>query len=151
LSFCTVTDFSAAERAWGLKFCTRVGLLSGQVFSPFGEIWPRGGSPISVYAEVTWENKSYLGRNNCSEARWLPWLSRTFGISGAACSDTPQGIRNWARASAGILNCVRLKPVWWDFRLADGLVTPPYGIMDLIYCVFVCFLYGYRFLSGGKR
>jgi len=31
-----VTDFSAAEKDRGVKFCTRVGLLSGQVFSYFG-------------------------------------------------------------------------------------------------------------------
>ena len=40
--FCTVTDFSAAEKARAVKFCTRVGLLSGQVFSPFGELWLAG-------------------------------------------------------------------------------------------------------------
>ena len=34
--FCTVMDFSAAERGRGVNFCVRVGLLSGQVFSPFG-------------------------------------------------------------------------------------------------------------------
>ena len=39
---CTVTDFSAAERATGVKFCMLVGLLSGQVFSPFGEDWLAG-------------------------------------------------------------------------------------------------------------
>ena len=39
---CTVTDFSAAEKARGAKFCTHVGLLSGQVFSPFGEDWLAG-------------------------------------------------------------------------------------------------------------
>jgi len=33
--FCTVTDFSAAEKDRGVKFRTRVGLLSGQVFSNF--------------------------------------------------------------------------------------------------------------------
>ena len=27
------------EEARGVKFCTRVGLLSGQVFSPFDELW----------------------------------------------------------------------------------------------------------------
>ena len=32
--FCTVTDFSAAEKARGVKFCMHLGLLSGQVFSP---------------------------------------------------------------------------------------------------------------------
>jgi len=40
--FCTVTDFSAAEKARGVKLCMRVGLLSGQVFSPFGEDWLAG-------------------------------------------------------------------------------------------------------------
>jgi len=47
---CTVTDFSAAERARGVKFCMHVGLLSGQVFSPFGEDWlagSHGGGSIS--------------------------------------------------------------------------------------------------------
>jgi len=34
--FCTVTDFSAAEKDRGVKFCTHVGLLSRQVFSHFG-------------------------------------------------------------------------------------------------------------------
>jgi len=40
--FCTVMDFSAAEKAKGVKFCIRVGLLSGQVVSPFGEDWLSG-------------------------------------------------------------------------------------------------------------
>ena len=40
--FCTLTDFSAAEKARGVKFCTCVGLVSGQVFSRFGEDWLAG-------------------------------------------------------------------------------------------------------------
>jgi len=39
LFLCTVTDFSAAEKGRGMKFCMRVGLLSRQVFSTFGEVW----------------------------------------------------------------------------------------------------------------
>jgi len=35
-------DFSAAEKARGVKFFMCVGLLSGQVFSPFGEHWLTG-------------------------------------------------------------------------------------------------------------
>jgi len=31
---CRVTDFLAAEKGRGVKFCMRVGLLSGQVFFP---------------------------------------------------------------------------------------------------------------------
>jgi len=38
LFFGTVTDFSVAEKDRGMKFCMRVGLLSGQVFSHFGEL-----------------------------------------------------------------------------------------------------------------
>jgi len=34
--FCTVKDFSAAEKGRGVKFCLPVGLLSGQVLSNFG-------------------------------------------------------------------------------------------------------------------
>jgi len=40
--FCTVSDFSAAEKARDVKFCMRVGLLSGQVFSPFVSFGSRG-------------------------------------------------------------------------------------------------------------
>jgi len=36
---CTVTDFSAAEKDRGMKFCMHVQLLSRQVFSQFGELW----------------------------------------------------------------------------------------------------------------
>ena len=39
---CTVTDFSAVEKVRGMKFCMHVGLLSRQVFSPFGEDWLTG-------------------------------------------------------------------------------------------------------------
>jgi len=37
-----VTDFSAAERDRGMKFCMHVVVLSRQVFSPFGEHWLEG-------------------------------------------------------------------------------------------------------------
>ena len=35
-------DFSVAEKDRGMNFCMRVGLLSGEVFSPFGELWLAG-------------------------------------------------------------------------------------------------------------
>jgi len=41
-----VTDFSAAEKVRDTKFCMRVDLLSGQVFSPFGEHWLAGVSAL---------------------------------------------------------------------------------------------------------
>jgi len=37
-----VTDFPAAENVRGMKFCMRVRLLSGQVFSHLGELWLAG-------------------------------------------------------------------------------------------------------------
>jgi len=39
LFVCTVTDFSAAEKDRGVKFCVHVRLLSGMSFSHFGELW----------------------------------------------------------------------------------------------------------------
>ena len=39
---CTVTDFSAAKKDRLVKFSARVRLLSGQVFSYFGELWLAG-------------------------------------------------------------------------------------------------------------
>jgi len=54
LFVCTVTDFSAAEKDRGLKFCTLVGLLSGQVFSHIGELWLAGsyGGGISSWMNI---------------------------------------------------------------------------------------------------
>ena len=37
-----VMDFSAAQKAKGVKFCICVGLLTGQVFSPLVKIGSRG-------------------------------------------------------------------------------------------------------------
>jgi len=95
------------ERARGVKFCIRVGLLSGQVFSPFGEIWPRGcspSSPRSVCAEVTWE------KNLTWEEKLAARLVGCHGsvghseLAAVACTEAHQGIRNWARSSVGIRN-----------------------------------------------
>ena len=52
LFVCTVTDFPAAERARGVKFCMRVGLLSGQGFSTFGEYWLAGSHGAAVLLPV---------------------------------------------------------------------------------------------------
>jgi len=56
LFLCTVTDFSAVEKARGMKFCMRVRLLSGQVFPPFGEHWlvgnHRGGCISTVLTSL---------------------------------------------------------------------------------------------------
>ena len=43
---CRVNDFSAAEKDRGVKFCKRVGLLSGQVFLYFGELWLAGSHEV---------------------------------------------------------------------------------------------------------
>ena len=48
LFFRTVTDFSAAEKGRGVEFCMLVGLLSGQVFSPFGEVWLAGSHGVGA-------------------------------------------------------------------------------------------------------
>jgi len=42
LFICTVTDFLAMKKDRGMKFCVHVGILSGQIFSPFGEFWLAG-------------------------------------------------------------------------------------------------------------
>ena len=76
LFVCTVGDFSAAEKDMGVKFCTHVRLLSGQVCSDFGELWlawSHGGGITSgmSYIEIA------LGQSELGAVAW--W---TFGISG---------------------------------------------------------------------
>ena len=55
LFVCTVTDFSAAEKGRDVKFCTRVQLVSRQVFSHFGELcltWSYGGGITSGMSHI---------------------------------------------------------------------------------------------------
>ena len=81
--FCTVTDFSEAEIARGVTFCMHVGLLSGQVFFPFGEYWiadSHAGGGISRYRNRragvdAWVHRS-TSSDTCGEGRWA------FGIAG---------------------------------------------------------------------
>jgi len=72
LFLCTVTDFSAPEKDRGVKFCMCVVLLSGQVFSPFGELLLAGSHGGGITS----------GMN---------------GSSGSCASERGMGIRNWGR------------------------------------------------------
>ena len=89
LVFCTVTDFSAAEKDRGVKFCTRAGLLSGQVFSHFGEFWLAGshGGGISL-RYFRDECSQALIPTDCSRRgslgirNWVPWVGGAVGIDG---------------------------------------------------------------------
>ena len=53
-------DFSAAEKARGMKFCMRVGLLPGQVFSPFGEDWLPGSHGGGITSGMNVPMKLYM-------------------------------------------------------------------------------------------
>ena len=72
--FCTVMDFSAAEKARAVKFCVLVGLLSGQVFSRFGEDWlagSHGGGGISRAGRLRRvESVSQLSRRSLGIEIW---------------------------------------------------------------------------------
>jgi len=75
-----ITDFSAAEKARGVKFCMSVGLLSEQVFSPFGEHWlarSHGGGGLTNGMNVSagscasaWHGHSELGAAALLKAVW---------------------------------------------------------------------------------
>jgi len=99
-----VTNFSAAKKVRGVKCCMRVRLLSGQVFSHFGELWlakSHGGSISSgMYAATNWMQAAAPG-----EARW--------------------GFRIGCRGSVGqskLGEVALLKAVWWDLPLASLLM-----------------------------
>jgi len=49
---CTVTDFSAAEKDRGVKFCVRVRLLPGQVFSHLVNFGSRGVTVGHYFRDV---------------------------------------------------------------------------------------------------
>jgi len=79
LFVCTVVDFSAAEKDRGVKFCMRVGLLSGQVFSPFGEHWlagSHGGGGIS--------HRPWVGSADCAVVIYAYDGQWALGIAGGS-------------------------------------------------------------------
>jgi len=78
---CTVTDFSAAEKDRGVKFCMRVGPLSGQVFSPLVNTGSRGVTVAAAYFspaqqllfDSTCGTRSQFDISSpgtCGDARW---------------------------------------------------------------------------------
>jgi len=93
-----VTYFSAAEKDRGMKFCMRVRLLSGQVFSHFGELWlvaSHGrGITSRMYVSDTLEPRNDTQRRSVGSLNWVPW------VCGAVASS---------------------KAVWWDLCLASLL------------------------------
>jgi len=89
--FCTVMDLSAAGKGRRVKFCMRVGLLSRQVFSPFGEHLLAGSHGSGGITS---------GMN---------------GSGGTTASVHGMGIGNWGRR-----RCLKGR-IWWDRRLASLL------------------------------
>jgi len=63
----------------GVKFCMHVGLLSRQVFSPFGEDWLSGSHRVALVRELAARFSivrkgsgafDISSAGTCSEARW---------------------------------------------------------------------------------
>jgi len=81
-----------------MKFCMRVGLLSGQVFSPFAELW---------------RAESHGGRHYF-------WNFNELGVVAELAPDNTGGnlelgaVAQWVRR-----HCLR--PLWWDLHLASLL------------------------------
>ena len=83
--------------------------------SPFLVKFGQGAAPPEAYMQKSSGKKSHLGRNTCSEARWLPWLARTFGISGSGVhrglsGDSELGTRLGGHSELGAM--ALLKAVW---------------------------------------
>ena len=82
LFVCTVTDFSAAEKDMGVKFCMHVRLLSTVSFSHFCELWLAGshggGITSGMYAATYWMyhagGGSRRGSMGQSELGWRRWM-----------------------------------------------------------------------------
>jgi len=65
----TVTNFSAEEKDRGVKFCTRVRLLSGQVFSHFGELWLAGSHSGGITSGMYASRQGLVGSWNWGRGR----------------------------------------------------------------------------------
>jgi len=82
LFLCTVTDFSAAEKAKDVRYCTRVGLLSRQVFSTFGEHWLAGSHEGGgITARMNPQYETLFGWPMCvSRHKYRSQRQRSVGI-----------------------------------------------------------------------
>jgi len=104
-----VTDFSAAEKDSGVKFCMCVRLLSGQVFSHFGELWLVGthgrGITSGMYASTHWSHAAAPGK-----AQWAV---------GIGCHGSVGQSELGAAASS--------MAVGWDLHLASLLTRTTVG------------------------
>jgi len=91
-------DFSAVEKDSGVKFCMCVWLLSGQVFSHFGELWLAGSHGSGITSGMSCIQiapggkmptyQSHLGnktswRGLVGSWNWPPWLGGAVKIGGS--------------------------------------------------------------------
>jgi len=78
-------DFSAAEKARDVQFCIRVGLLSGQVFSHFGELWLAWSHGGGITSEMSYIEIA-VGQSELGAVAWWNWgrRRRAGGVVGFA-------------------------------------------------------------------
>jgi len=127
LFICTVSDFSAAERAGAWNFACLLAYYPDRSSPLFGKDWLAGSHGGGISSGWTSELAARLSIVRKS--------SGEFDISSAGTCGEAQ----WA---VGIGAAALLKAVWWGMRLASLLT-------HLFFCLFVC-LYGYGFLHGRK-
>jgi len=84
------------ERARGVKFCVRVGLLSGHVFSPLGKFGSRGVTGAAL-------------------------LSGMYAATVVILRDRMDGACGGSVGQSELWAAALLKAVWWDFCLASLL------------------------------
>ena len=110
---CTITDFSAAEKARGVIFCMCVGLLSGQVFYHFrGQ---RSRSPGTKNALSTAKPHPFCIRMVCLVAAAAPADEH---ICYRARGDIGGSVRGRSELGPAALT----KAVWWGMCLASLLM-----------------------------
>ena len=59
-----------AEKIRGVKFCMRVGLLSGQVFFPFGELWLAGSHGSGITSGMNGSSGSCASQHGMGIWNW---------------------------------------------------------------------------------
>jgi len=119
----TVTDFSAAEKARGVKFCMHIGLLSGQVFFLLEIKGQRSRSPGQKNALSAAKPHPASVRMVCKRLQTSAFLWRARGDIGGGVQ---RGLELGPAAST--------KAVWWDLHLASVLMD----LLSLFVCLSVC-------------
>ena len=120
LSLCTVTNFSAGDKASGIKFCTMVHGLPGHGISHFGELCssrsPKSDESAPVLKICSFQKRAPYQRGGCPDTLDTHWIRPCSHTKFFTC----QHCHNHFRHNSCRFGCCSSHSLWHFHRLLVG-------------------------------